>query len=381
MIHYIAQYSESEDYNFSPGGVSKMSYFLYCLQQLNLPTKIFSCVTARGNGIKPQKNEVSKYGFDIHYAASIYRGSKLLRILNILMLQLQLFFYLIRIPSTDTIYIYHERFYAPVIKIIRKIKKVRIVCDVEEIYTIHAQYPQKRVNKEISYLKGFKYFTIAGKGLAELLSLNPGQYALCCGVYAPIMYNEEKHGCKTKILYAGTFDTTKGGAFAAVECMQYLDEDYHLIVCGFGNENQVEAIKNRISVINNDKKYDSITYLGYVHNGSSEYVRILRDCTIGLSTQNPAGAFNNTSFPSKIFEYMRYGLRVVSTRIRETSNLPVTDYITFIKDYSPKGIAVAIAESAEKKIEAKQSEVLSKMHEKFCIEFKNLLTGINVVAD
>ena len=54
----------------------------------------------------------------------------------------------------------------------------------------------------------------------------------------------------------------------------------------------------------------------------------MQKCDIGLSTQNPEGLFNDTSFPCKILSYMANGLRVVSVRIPviETSSVGTDVY-------------------------------------------------------
>ena len=83
-----------------------------------------------------------------------------------------------------------------------------------------------------------------------------------------------------------------------------------------------------------------VTYDGLL--SGEEYIRFIQACDIGLSTQNPDAAFNDTSFPSKVLSYMANGLRVVSVRIKAVETSAVGDMITYYDEQTPEGIARAI---------------------------------------
>lgn len=48
---------------------------------------------------------------------------------------------------------------------------------------------------------------------------------------------------KIHAIYAGTFDANKGGAQIAIQAAEYLPENYHIHICGFGTEQDTENIK------------------------------------------------------------------------------------------------------------------------------------------
>ena len=83
-----------------------------------------------------------------------------------------------------------------------------------------------------------------------------------------------------------------------------------------------------------------ITYEGLI--AGVEYIKFIQKCQIGLSTQNPEGNFNNTSFPSKILSYMANGLRVVSIKIPVIERAKIGKYIYYYEKQDPINIANAI---------------------------------------
>ena len=126
-VHYIAQYANCEDvgkeYLFSPGGISKMNYFLYSLSQLHVHTCVFSLCKHGKRGLKGRRHGKTPFNQPVTYACSLNLNIRLSGLIANAFAQIQLFFYLLSLSAeNDSVFLYHERFYAPVFKIIRKIK-------------------------------------------------------------------------------------------------------------------------------------------------------------------------------------------------------------------------------------------------------------------
>lgn len=376
-LHYVAQYivpeKDGTEYSFSPPGTSKMNYFLRCFKELNIDTDILSLCLKKDKGLKKVKKITNQFGQTVRHIINFDIGGKFGKMLNLHFAKIQLLFYLMSVPKGDVVFFYHERFYSSVFKYIRRIKKYKIICDIEEIYTIHAKYSESKISEEIEYLKGFEYYTVSNDSLAEILEITKENYVLCCGVYSPLItsYNNTDSEI-TNVLYAGTFDSAKGGAKAAIESFLFLDHGYQLTVCGFGTESQINNICSLIRQVEKQNPEVKIEYRGYVPNTSQEYIDILSHTNIGLSTQNPDGDFNASSFPSKVFEYMRHGIRVVSTKIKGCSDLPIINGITFAKNNSASEIADAIKKARCVNLE-EQDENLTIMHEQFKLDILQMI--------
>lgn len=377
-VVYIAQYADVrkdvERYEFSPAGVAKMDYFLYCLKEMGIDTSVFSLCLSRKNLLQARQCGVTALGQPILFAFTFKPASKLITFIGLRVLQLQLFLRLLFSKKDEVFLVYHERFYSPAIRLACRLRKLNVVIDVEEIYSIHAQLSPQIIQEEIDYLKSFNRHILANIHLAEELEVADGQYVVCNGVYAPIQATRKtaKNGNRIGVLYAGTFNKAKGGAQAAIEAIKHLDEHFKLYVCGFGTDKETTEIKDAIDDINSSKGYEAISYEGFVPNTSERYAELLETCDIGLSTQNNAGKYNATSFPSKIFEYIRHGLKVVSTVIPGAENLPVSKYITFIHSNSPEDISEGIT-SATHIEELDRKDSLLSMHHSFKKDLSKLM--------
>ena len=198
-------------------------------------------------------------------------------------------------------------------------------------------------------------------------------YAICNGTYRaePSLINEKIFNDKGKIncVCAGTFDPRKGGAAAAAAAAEFLPENYHIHILGFGNEAETKAMKDLINEIAK-KSEASVTYDGLL--SGEDYIRFIQSCDIGLSTQNPDAAFNATSFPSKILSYMANGLRVVSIRIPAIEGSAVGNYMYYYDEQTPREIAKAIM-SVNTNDGYDGRKIISKLDQSFCCEIKKLL--------
>ena len=170
------------------------------------------------------------------------------------------------------------------------------------------------------------------------------------------------------MVYGGTLDPAKGGGIAAAAA-EFLSENYHIHICGFGDPSQI------ISIIQEVKKKSKaqITFEGELKG--NEYKRFIQKCHIGLSTQNPNATFNDTSFPSKIFVYLSNGLKVVSIRIPVVVQSFVANNLFFYDRQTPEMIANAIIRASNETFS--DNNILNYLDKNFSVELKNLLeTGL-----
>ena len=178
---------------------------------------------------------------------------------------------------------------------------------------------------------------------------------------------------KIHVVYAGTFNPTKGGAAAAVAAAEFLSDKYHVHIIGFGSEQEKDSV---IKQINETKKRTAceITFDGL--KLGEEYTLFLQKCDIGLSLQNPDSVYNETSFPSKVVSYLSNGLRVVSIRIKALETSAVDGIITYYDCQDPKEIAKAIM-----KIKIDDSydsrSLITKLNNETCISIKKMIEELN----
>jgi len=182
------------------------------------------------------------------------------------------------------------------------------------------------------------------------------------------MNNNSKQNDKINVVYAGSIDSTKGGAENSVRCIEFLSEDYVIHILGNGNSQSVEKLTFGINQINNKLGREACIYhglkIGY------EFDEIMSRFSIGINPQFD-GAYMATAFPSKIIKYLSYNLRVVSTRIKSVDKSNIAPLITFADNDTPESIALAI-----KQIDLNSNfdgtEVLNRLDKNFIRDIKNL---------
>lgn len=310
----------------------------------------------------------------VKYFSSFRVGGIITSFLNTKLLPLKLFFFLIfHVKKNDKVIVYHNTCFSihGTIGFLKSIVGFSLILEVEELYS--------NVESSISFSNEKKVFDLADKYIfpTELLenvvntSLKPS--LIIYGSYE-INYDDllKFYDNKIHVVYAGTFDSRKGGAAAAAAAAAFLPKDYVVHIMGFGTDSQIQLIK---STINETSK---ITVAKIIYEGcllGKEYTDFLQKCDIGLSTQNPENIYNSTSFPSKILSYMANGLQVVSIEIDAIKKSKIGDQVFYYRKNKPKEIAKAIIELGKNIGNLKDPRNIIKiLQEEFNLKLQELLT-------
>lgn len=342
-IKYIGYYSddiiEQENRVYFLSAVNKMNYIRDSLIEIGLNV----CMVSTSNTKETKKVKIKGKEFKINDKLKIKTfntfgaKNKIFRILRKLKMDIQLFKYLLKnTQRNEQIIVYHSISIILPILIAKKIKKFKIILELEEKYqdinkmsSIDKYLENKMINNADKYIYATELFK-------EIIEENK-PYVICNGVYnVQKKYNESFKDDKIHIIYAGIIDKIKKGAFSAAELALHLDSRYHIHIIGFGNENDIKELKD---YIDKNKKDTTciITYDG-IYKGE-EYTKFLQKCDIGLSTQDSTLQYNNTSFPSKILSYLSNGLRVVTVRISVIEKSKIGDIMYYYDENNCEQIA------------------------------------------
>lgn len=343
---------------------TKMNYIISCLcNKMNNVQVISAAWTLNKSGYwKQEKVSISKNGTFVSLA-TLGARHKWMVIPRILFMWFKLLQYLLKnTEKNETILVYHSLYIMFPIWLATKLKRLKLVLEVEEIYADVLENRKIR-NIEISYLKQASAFIFSTELLNSKINETGKPYVICNGTYqsepecVPLKSVERT----THIVYAGTLDIRKGGAVAAAVAAEYLPSGYHIHILGFGSEPDVAKMRELVNEIDS-KSEASVTYDGVLMG--EDYIKFIQSCDIGLSTQNPDAAFNDTSFPSKILSYMANGLRVVSIRIAAVENSEIGDLVTYYDIQSPEEIAKAI-KSIDMNTEYNSRERIEQLDKEF----------------
>lgn len=156
------------------------------------------------------------------------------------------------------------------------------------------------------------------RACAAVIVVNPGlrERMLACGVDKPTavihgLFNgadpgglAAAPGAPRELLFAG--NCSRGFGFD--ELLRYIDhcpEGWTLTVCGRGGPEETEAVRRRCAA------HPRARFLGFV--ADDELDRLRQRAAAVILLNDTASDFNRTNFPSKLFDYLSAGKRIVST--------------------------------------------------------------------
>ena len=273
------------------------------------------------------------------------KGNILQRIINKICVNFSVFYELLKIKKNDNVIVYHSLGYMRAVQLAHFVKRFRLILEVEEIYS-DVLGKLKTRKKELNFFKQADSFIFPTEMLNDEVNPYRKPHVIIYGTYkvetdrCKCVFNDKKK--KEEIIhcvYAGTFESKKGGAAVAVAAGAFLPSNYHIHILGFGSASDTESIIKLVDETNKKAKA-SITYHGVL--SGEEYIKFIQSCDIGLSTQNPYAAFNNTSFPSKVLSYLSNGLNVVSIRIPVLEHSKVGKVLYYYENQTPENVAKAI---------------------------------------
>lgn len=286
---------------------------------------------------------------------------------NFIFVRVKLLFYLLKnIEKSETVMVYHSLALVNTILLAKRIKKFKMILELNELYS-DVSGSQAARRTELKMIEAADAFIFSNEQLSDILNHNNRPYAVEYGIYTPEKRMAERFDDgKIHVVYAGTFDPTKGGAMAAAAAA-YLPENYHVHILGFGTKEQIEQVERAVAAVRDLGRCD-ISYDGQLDG--EEFKAFIQKCHIGLSTQNPDAPYNATSFPSKILTYLSNGLQVVSIDIPAISDSKLSNVITFYKEQTPEAIANAFLEidtfEAHENILIRLDEELTEDIRKLC---------------
>lgn len=375
MIYYLGHYSceqiAAEKRIAAPPAMNKMGYVISVLSQIGdgKLMVVSPCETSGDGyvkgGIHALDENVSLKTFDS------FRGkNKLIRVFGHMLTKAQLFrFLLTHIKADDTLIVYHSLTLMGIVKTIKKLKKCKLIIEVEELYSDVKEDEALR-KKELSYFQIADKYIVITELLSKEIDPRNMPKVIAHGTYRTIpCYSDRASDGKTHVVYAGSFNPVKGGACSAVEAAQFLDDSYVLHILGKGSPADTETVIRKIEQVCQKAKCQ-IVFDGY--KTGKDFDSLIQSCHIGLSTQQPDGKYNASSFPSKILMYMSNGLPVVSVRIPAVEDSQVGDLIYYYDTPVPEKIADAIeAVPVDSCMDVRGR--LDELNEKFIFDLRELL--------
>lgn len=370
---YYNSTNSSERRNAVLSSVNKMNYICEALENNGYNTEIVSASGATEKKFCKSKKVKLTDKTTLKLFSSLPRLNRIVSVIDRVILKTKLFLYMIKNTNKDSIVmVYHSLGYMSLVKRLKKLKGFKLIIEAEEIYG-DVIGDEKTSQKEYEFFKIADAFIFPTELLSEKVNTEKKPEVIIYGTYhiekeLPKLFSDGKTHC----VYAGTLDPRKGGAIASAESALFLNENYHIHILGFGNEKEKAEMLNTIDSISKKSKA-KITYDGLL--SGEEYIKFIQSCDIGLSTQNPNGKYNDTSFPSKILSYMANGLRVVSVRIPVVEESGIGKCVYYYDEQTPENIAKAI-KSIDFSEEYDSRKTIGVLDKAFICDLKTMLKGL-----
>ena len=345
MIYYLGYYSceeiAEEKRHAAPATINKMGYIISVLSERE---------GAQTTVVSPAETELDRYtkgtSHKLHERVTLktfdsIRGkNKLVRLFGHMLTQRQMLRFLRKnVGKDDTLIVYHSLALMKPVKKIKSTKGCKLIIEVEELYS-DVKGNEKLREREIDYLQIADGYIVITELLNKEINLENKPSVISHGTYRVVPdYGDTRNDGKLHVVYAGSFNPIKGGACSAVEAAAYLDSNYVLHVLGKGTDAHRALVLRKIEQISKTSRCQ-ILFEGY--KTGEEFDRFVQSCHIGLSTQQPNGKYNASSFPSKVLMYMSNGLPVVSVKIPAVASSAVGSYVSYYDEPRPEKIAEAI---------------------------------------
>lgn len=380
-MKYIVFFSTEEDRGLclatSPAGINKSSYIAQLLKETGHSVEIISPAWSKCAYWHYWKGFDRKLedGITLHQLATFGTPLRWMTPLQGIYSLFQLFFYLLfRTHAGEPVLVYHSYYLSLPILVAKRIKRFKLILEVEEIYQDIIPLSRAVRRKEDQIIRKADGYILSTTSIEEKIHRDSVPNLVVNGSYNCVGSLKKEKPCDGRIhcLYSGTFDPSKAGAYLAIACAEFLSDRYCIHISGVGTKEQTQSVLDMIHKTQ-EKTSCKIIFEGFLDN--SAYHELLCKCQIGLNTQAPDQKFSNTCFPSKILVYMANGLQVVSAANKAITESDVGDRLTYYYLQSPKAIAQAIQEVKPESVE-ENIKFLQKLHQNARTNMQVLLSKI-----
>ena len=254
---YIGYYSTPDitPVRFIPlAGRNKMDYTLTVLNRIFDDIELISpaCILSGQRGCKSSKTTIGR-NTRLKLFSMLPNKCRLAAYANFIFVRVKLLFYLLKnIEKNEPVMVYHSLALVNTVLLAKKIKKFKMILELNELYS-DVSGSQAARRTELKMIEAADAFIFSNEQLSDILNHNNRPYAVEYGIYTPEKRIAERFDDgKIHVVYAGTFDPTKGGAMAAAASAAYLPENYHVhirltyrLFLTVNSATQLHSIKNK----------------------------------------------------------------------------------------------------------------------------------------
>jgi glycosyltransferase involved in cell wall biosynthesis len=365
---YVGFYDSSihadEQRMFWLSAASKMDYVANSVRARGTQVRIVSPAWTTAQQGFPGRRTTLRDGVELELFRTFPWGNRVQRAVSLVASRVLLFLYLVvHTRRHQNVLVYHSLSLMRAVRWARKVRGFRLVLELEEIYQDVVEVSARTARAEHRIIDEADAFVFSTGLLSDRVGADARPRVVIHGNYDVA----EDRGLsfddgRVHVVYAGRIDAEKG-AFTAVSAAGHLGDQYHVHVAGFGEPADIARLQKSIAQVGSTTSA-RVTYDGVL--AGDEFTDLLQKCSVGLCTQSPDAAFNDTSFPSKVLAYMTNGLTVVSVRMRSLEESALAPEIVFYDGADPLDAAAAIREASGRPTDRSRDRVQAL--DRICIQ-------------
>ncbi len=381
-VFYIVTYARFENGVLANDGslatARKVDYVAESIVENGYEVEIISPVRPKKKfaGIKKQKKLQLTKGVILVESPYIgdYKDFVFRRLRNVYS-KLWLFSYLIRnIKRDDIVIYYHNCIYAKQLLLAHKIKKFKVILEIEDIFHKVWNISKKETRNEKLLLHSFNKNCITAADTI-IVDLNLVDSIVSYGSYNvfPGTIPNKRNKERITLICTGSIDKERGIGLMALDVMSKLNDKYQLLISGTITDECKDDFFSSLNEINRNAGYEKCRYLGILNE--RDYESLLLSADIALNPQKQ-GTFDKYVFPSKILTYLGYNLEVVTTPGESIVSSDLRHILYISKDYNTQSIADCIESINIDAVHKDYRQDLLKMDKEFKNNMKELLERI-----
>ena len=373
MISYIGFYGREDDPSrrlVSRAAVDKMDYIAEKLSVYDEVTIVSASQTTCCKRFFFGRREKIAPRIAVRtFASAGWPYAKLAR-LELSFKQIQVFLSLmLHCGRKSNVVVYHSLYIMKPVLLAHRLRRFHLILEVEEIYQDVVDIPKRQQAMEFQTFESADAYLFSTESLNLRLNQKNKPHAILYGNYDVAGRCEPTSDGLIHVVFGGNLERSKGALLAA-KAAALLPDGFRMHIAGCGPENDMEEIRQAAR----DAARENAEMLRFEGElDATAYENLLNRCAIGLCSQDPTAKYSETSFPSKVLNYLRHGLKVVSIRIPTISRSAVAPAIVFYDEDTPAALAGAIIEAAKR--DAAGAETLARLDGEFERALAGVLTG------
>lgn len=353
-IYYVSFYlnqDEVHDRALVVAAQSKISYIADSIKRAGFALEIVSTAFTQPTARFSRRKVINIDSGESHvYLPAMGSVNGIQRKARMPFMQISLFLHLLfHVGKEDVILAYHSLAYIKVLRILAKLRKIKFVLELNDLYALHftdKEKIEKIKHGEYKYFELPDAFLLASPYMVEII---PPQKptVISYGSYKARSADQRVYDGKTHVIYTGVIENLRGAGKLVANTARYLTRDFVIHIAGYGADECMDEFGKLCDEINSTLGYEALIFHGLLIGRAFD--DLLDRCHIAINGHTYSNEDlwkSKFSFPSKIPLNMCHGLYLVSHDMPLISNSEFSRFTVFFSEFLPDHVAKAIIECA-----------------------------------